>query len=73
MVYLLGLHHRRKMQIKIGDKIVETDKLGVIKATSKEIKHPDGRIDVQVFVPCLRIHSKAEEIKKENSDGIGSL
>jgi hypothetical protein len=52
------------MYLKIGDKVVECDENRVIKATSKEIKHADGRIDVQVFVPSLRIQSKVEENTK---------
>jgi len=55
------------MFIKIGNKLVECDENRVIKATSKEIKYPDGRIDVQVFVPCLRIQSKTKELTKETS------
>jgi hypothetical protein len=51
------------MYLKIGNKIVECDENRVIKATSKEIKHADGRIDVQIFVPCLKIQSEAKEIK----------
>jgi hypothetical protein len=50
------------MFIKIGNKVVECDENRVIKATSKEIKHADGRIDVQVFVPCLKIQSKVTEL-----------
>jgi len=56
------------MQLKIGDKIVEVDmKSGVpvIKATSKEIKHKDGRIDVSIFVPCLKIKGDVVETKIE--------
>ena len=57
------------MLLKIGDKIVETDefkmingkKVPVIKATSEEIKHPDGRVDVIVHVPCLQIASKVNK------------
>ncbi len=48
------------MKTRIGDKIVEI-KDGVIKATAEEIRHPDGRIDVIVHVPCLQI--KAEKKK----------
>ena len=56
----------KKMKFKIGDKLVESDefriidgkKVPVIKATSEEIKHPDGRIDVIVHVPCLQIAAK---------------
>jgi hypothetical protein len=51
------------MYLKIGDKVVECDENRVIKATSKEIKHADGRIDVQVFVPCLKIQGGVKEPK----------
>ena len=46
------------MKVRIGDKLVECDDRGVIKATSKEIKHPDGRVDVEIHIPCLKIQSK---------------
>jgi len=57
------------MKLRIGDKLVETDefqmidgkKVPVIKATSEEIKHPDGRVDVIVHVPCLQIASKVNK------------
>jgi hypothetical protein len=49
------------MKVKIGDKIVELDENKVIKATSKEIRHPDGRVDVEIRVPCLKVQSKAKE------------
>ena len=48
------------MKIRIGDKMVECDENGVIKARSREIKHADGRVDVEVYVPCLKIQSKQE-------------
>lgn len=48
------------MKVQIGDKVVEVEK-GVIKATAKEIHHPDGRVDVIIKVPCLQI---AGNIKK---------
>jgi hypothetical protein len=44
--------------LKIGDRVVEVDDNMVIKATGKEIKHPDGRIDVEIYVPSLKIQSK---------------
>ena len=46
------------MMLKIGDRMVECDENMVIKATSKEIRHPDGRVDVEIHVPSLRIQSK---------------
>lgn len=45
------------MQIRIGDKILEVNENRVIKATSKTIKHDDGRIDVEVHVPCLQLQA----------------
>jgi len=50
------------MFLKIGNKLVKCDENKVIKATSKEIKHPDGRVDVEIHVPCLKIQSKAVEL-----------
>jgi len=49
------------MKIRIGDKIIEVDNSSgtpIVKATSKEIRHPDGRVDVIVKVPCLQIAAK---------------
>ena len=48
------------MQVQIGDKLVECDERGIIKATSKEIKHDDGRVDVQIYIPCLKIQQKVK-------------
>ena len=45
------------MKVQIGDKMVEVED-GVIKATAEEIRHPDGRIDVVIHVPCLQIIAK---------------
>lgn len=49
------------MKVRIGDKVVEADDNGVIKATAEEIHRPDGRVDVVIHVPCLQI---ASDIKK---------
>ncbi len=46
------------MKIRIGDKLVEADASGIIKATAEEIRHPDGHIDVVIHVPCLQIAAK---------------
>jgi hypothetical protein len=51
------------MFLKIGDKLVECDENRVIKATSKEIKHKDGRIDCEVYVPSLKLQSTVQEVK----------
>jgi len=48
------------MKARIDDKLVEVQD-GVIKATAEEIRHPDGRIDVIVHVPCLQIRAKNEK------------
>ena len=47
------------MKVRIGDKVVDVED-GIIKATAEEIRHPDGRIDVIVHVPCLQITAKKE-------------
>lgn len=44
--------------VKVGNKLVEVDSNGVAKCTSREIKHADGRIDIEVHVPSLKIVSK---------------
>jgi len=51
------------MKVKIRDKLFEVEN-GVIKATSESIRHPDGRVDVVVKVPCLQIQSKVQEKRK---------
>ncbi len=51
------------MKIKIGDKLVEADASGKIKATAEEIRHPDGRVDVVVHIPCLQIQAKKVEVR----------
>lgn len=48
------------MKVQIADKLVDVEN-GVIKATAEEIRHPDGRVDVIVHVPCLQITSKIEK------------
>lgn len=58
------MEHRE--YVRIGDKLVEVDRLDangkpVIKATSEEIRHEDGRIDVTIHVPCLQIASEAHK------------
>jgi hypothetical protein len=50
--------------IQIGNKVVETDEKGNIKCTSKQIEHPDGRIDCEIHIPCLMIKSKTNEKEK---------
>ncbi len=51
------------MNIKIGDKLVEADASGKIKATTEEVKRPDGRIDIIIHVPCLQIQAKKVEVQ----------
>lgn len=52
----------KKIKMKIGDKVVEIDRIEngipVIKAQAEEIKRPDGTVDVVVHVPCMKIASK---------------
>lgn len=50
------------MNIRIGNKLVEVDASGKIKATTEEIKRPDGRVDVVVHIPCLEIQAKKVEV-----------
>ncbi len=54
------------MKVKIGDKLVEVND-GVIKATAEEIRHPDGRVDVIVHVPCLQIKAERKEVGNDKS------
>jgi hypothetical protein len=63
------------MDIKLGNKIITIDEhliemkdgRPVIKAWSKEIRHPDGRIDCEIHVPALRIvATKVEELTTTN-------
>jgi len=46
------------MMLKIGNRMVECDENRVIRATSKEILHPDGHVDVEIHVPSLKIQGK---------------
>jgi len=53
--------------IKIGDRIVpisgyDANGKPIIKVDTEEIKGPNGRIDVIVKVPFLKVSSKQEEI-----------
>jgi hypothetical protein len=44
--------------LNIKGRLVEVENINgipTIKATSKEIKHPDGRIDIEIHVPCLKV------------------
>jgi hypothetical protein len=50
------------MYLKIGNKVVECDENRVIKCTSKEIKHKNGRVDIEVYVPALKIQSTVMEL-----------
>ena len=44
--------------VKVGDKLVEVDDRGIAKCTSKSIDRGNGRVDVEVHIPCLRIINK---------------
>lgn len=52
------------MKIKIGDKIVDVDRVEngvpVIRARAETIIHADGTQDVIVRVPCLQIQASKE-------------
>ncbi len=50
------------MKIRIGDKLVEADASGKIKATTEEVHHPDGHIGVVIHIPCLQIQAKKVEV-----------
>ncbi len=50
------------MKIRIGDKLVEADASGKIKATTEEIPRKDGGVDVIVHIPCLQIKAKKVEV-----------
>lgn len=55
-----------KKYLRIKDKLVEIarfDENGkpVIEATSTEVRHDDGRVDVTVHVPCLQIAGKTNK------------
>ena len=57
-----------KEYVRVGDKLVEIDRFDengkpVVKATSTEVRHPDGRVDVTVHVPCFQIAGKANKPK----------
>jgi len=47
------------MKMRIGDKLVEVDRIEngvpVIKAKPERITRPDGTVDVVMHVPCLQI------------------
>lgn len=54
-----------KKYLRVKDKLVEItdfDESGkpVIKATSTEVRHDDGRVDVTIHVPCFQIGAKQE-------------
>lgn len=53
------------MKMKIGDKLVEVDTssgVPTVKATAETIRHPDGRVDVRIHVPCLQIKAERKEM-----------
>ncbi len=43
-----------------GYKIINGKRVPVIKAKAVETKHPDGRVDVEVFVPPLDLSGNTE-------------
>jgi hypothetical protein len=50
------------MQLRIGNRVVEVDRIEngvpVIKADSEEIKRPDGGTDIVIYVPCMSLTAK---------------
>ncbi len=50
------------MNIRIGDKLVEADASGKIKATTEEIPNKNGGVDIIVHVDCLQIQAKKVEV-----------
>jgi len=57
------VEHKGKKYLKIGDKAIPLSKDGqsIIKCTSTEKRHPGGRVDCTIHVPCLQIASKAHK------------
>jgi len=57
------------MQIRIGNKLVEVDRIEngvpVIKAYAEEIPREDGGQDVIIHVPCLDMSIKQNKKKAE--------
>lgn len=52
------------MRIRIGNKLVEAELINgkpVVKARAEEIRHPDGRVDTVIHVPCLKIQPKTQK------------
>ena len=49
-------------KIRIGDKLVEADASGKIKATTEEIPNKNGGVDIVVHIPCLQIQAKKVEV-----------
>ena len=51
---------------KVGDKLIPVDRIEnnvpILKGEAKETKHPDGRVDVTVSVPCLQIAGATKEV-----------
>ena len=51
------------MKIRIGDKLVEADASGKIKATAEETPRKGGGVDIVIHVPCLQIQAKKVEVQ----------
>ena len=49
------------MKIQIGDKLVECDDRGIIKATSVTKINAKGGTDVTIHIPCLKIMNKNQK------------
>jgi hypothetical protein len=51
--------------VRVGNRLLEVDHyengVPIIKAIPQEIRHPDGRVDITIHVPCLNIAVKKED------------
>jgi hypothetical protein len=58
------------MHLRIGDRVVDVEMVNgipTIKADAEEIRHPDGRIDVIVHVPCFSLGATKERTAIEGN------
>ena len=51
-------------QVRIGDKVIEIDDRGVAKCTSKSIDRGNGRVDVEIHIPVLKVVQKQPNKEK---------
>lgn len=60
--------HENQKYVKVGNKAIpfeDTDENGkpIIRTTSTITKHPDGRQDVTIHVPCLQIAGETRKVE----------